>query len=128
MRVINIKLGEQYTHYAGRDYGRHKSIGLGNPFIVGKHGGRGECCDLFERLILADFLDAVSIVSEGRDDVYGIRNMCKLLKLSIEELESLQSDLWDAIRALPKDAVLGCWCKPQRCHCDSIVRYSGESA
>jgi hypothetical protein len=27
-----------------------------------------------------------------------------------------------AIRALPADATLGCWCKPHACHCDVIVR------
>ncbi len=27
-----------------------------------------------------------------------------------------------AIRALPPDAVLGCWCKPKPCHGDVIVK------
>lgn len=31
-------------------------------------------------------------------------------------------ELLDAIKALPKDAVLGCWCAPKLCHGDIIVR------
>jgi len=27
----------------------------------------------------------------------------------------------EKIRALPEDAVLGCWCKPNACHGDAIV-------
>jgi hypothetical protein len=27
-----------------------------------------------------------------------------------------------AIKALPEDAVLACWCHPKACHCDIIVK------
>ena len=30
-------------------------------------------------------------------------------------------DILDAIKQLPADAVLGCWCKPQSCHGDVIM-------
>jgi len=122
MRHINIRSNEPFTHYAGRDCGRHKDIGLGNPFIVGKHGARGECCELFGMLIFgADFLDAKRLLEEG-DPLPVIR---KLLKTgySLEELESLQSEITSTIMKLPKDAVLGCWCKPNKCHCESIIQY-----
>lgn len=53
----------------------------GNPFIVGKHGKRVECCDLFEQNILPD--------------------------LDVRELKG-------------KDLV--CYCAPQRCHADAILK------
>lgn len=31
-------------------------------------------------------------------------------------------EILDRIAALPEDAVLGCWCKPEACHGDEIVR------
>lgn len=31
-------------------------------------------------------------------------------------------ELMDAIRDLPEDSVLGCWCKPQSCHGDVIMK------
>lgn len=108
MRVINIKAGEQYTVYCGRDYGRHKSVGLGNPFVVGKHGTRDECCRLFTELLFG-----------YTDEVY------KLLNESLEQTNARSQALQDAVLNLPSDAVLGCWCKPARCHCDSIVEYWG---
>lgn len=92
MRVINVKSGEQYTVYCGRDsYGR-KGIGLGNPFIVGRDGDRNKCCDLFEQHLF-----------NGKSD-------------EAEKLRQL-------VLSLPSDAVLACWCKPARCHCDSIVKF-----
>lgn len=37
------------------------------------------------------------------------------------------SKAWDkireAIKALPEDAVLGCFCAPKACHCDEIVAF-----
>ena len=124
MDFINIKTGQPFTHYAGRDYGRYRNIGLGNPFIVGKHAERGECVNLFEQLLTADFTDCQRMINEG-NDMHGILRMSKLLGLSVEELEFLQHDLLEVIRELPSDAVLGCWCKPARCHCESIIKQKG---
>jgi Domain of unknown function (DUF4326) len=121
MDFINIKTGQPFTHYAGRDCGRHKNIGLGNPFIVGKHGHRGECIKLFEQLLTANFVDCQRMIGEG-NDMHGILRMSKLLGFSVEELEFLQHDLLEAIRQLPPNAVLGCWCKPAPCHCESIIK------
>ena len=106
MRVINVKSGEQYTHYAGRDFGQHKGIGLGNPFIVGKHGARGECCRLFADLLFGH-----------TDQVH------KLLGETIEQTNARSQLLQKLVLSLPSDAVLGCWCKPEACHCDMIVDY-----
>ena len=33
-----------------------------------------------------------------------------------------QPVLLDLIKALPEDAVLGCWCAPQRCHGEVIMK------
>jgi hypothetical protein len=33
-----------------------------------------------------------------------------------------QPAVMERIRALPKDAVLGCWCKPLACHGDVIIK------
>jgi hypothetical protein len=53
----------------------------GNPFVVGVHGKRGECCDLFEKHTLPT-LDLTPLI--GKD--------------------------------------LVCYCKPRRCHGDSILK------
>lgn len=34
--------------------------------------------------------------------------------------------LLQAIKALPDDAVLGCWCKPLACHGDVIIQLKEE--
>jgi hypothetical protein len=34
--------------------------------------------------------------------------------------------LLDAIKALPEDAVLGCYCKPEACHGDVIIKLHAE--
>lgn len=39
-----------------------------------------------------------------------------------EQYARVNIQLLDAIRSLPADAVLGCWCKPEACHGDVIVR------
>ena len=36
------------------------------------------------------------------------------------------SEVMETIERLPEDAVLGCWCKPQPCHGDVIVKLWGE--
>ena len=119
MRVVNVKV-EQCTVYCGRScYGR-VDVGLGNPFVVGKHGSREECVKLFGELLFADFTNASQIIGEGGDDVYGIRKLADKLQMSVEELESLQHDIHEAISKLRETDVLGCWCKPLSCHADLI--------
>ena len=125
MDFINIKSGQPFTHYAGREYGRFRNVGLGNPFIMGKYGDRDECVDLFEKLLNADFMDCNRMIQEG-NDMYGILHMCKILDYSVEELEFVQDKLLQVIHELPSDAVLGCWCKPARCHCESIIKKHKE--
>lgn len=39
-----------------------------------------------------------------------------------EEYARNQPGLLVMIKALPEDAVLGCWCKPDSCHGDIIVK------
>jgi len=46
--------------------------------------------------------------------------------LQFEEYARRNPEVLDAIRALPHDAVLGCWCKPRSCHGDVIVRLWNE--
>lgn len=77
MKVVN-KLLEHFTVYIGRP------SALGNPFVVGEDGTRGEVIKKFE--------------------------------------QHARVHLMEEIRALPEDAVLGCWCKPKPCHGDVIVK------
>lgn len=46
MRVVNLRK-EAYTHYGGRPGQGQRGLLLGNPFIVGTHGPRGICRELF---------------------------------------------------------------------------------
>src|SRR5271165_5321971 len=43
------------------------------------------------------------------------------------EIEVRNSDMiLNAIFALPADAILGCWCKPQACHGNTIIKIWNE--
>lgn len=45
-----------------------------------------------------------------------------------DAIAHFEADVWkhkhmqDLIFALPEDAVLGCWCAPNRCHGEAIIR------
>ncbi len=105
MRVVNLR-DSSYTTYIGRA-GRNEAGTFGNPFVVGKHGARGECCTHFSTLIWGN----------GPDDL----NKCaSILGMSIAQVTALRIGLLRAMTKLDHDAVLGCFCKPAKCHGDVI--------
>lgn len=60
MPVVHCKQNS-YEVYVGRSEGktypeiyRNGERCWGNPFVVGRDGGRGECCDMFEKLLKDD--------------------------------------------------------------------------
>jgi hypothetical protein len=71
---------------------------LGNPFEVGKHGNRNECCDMFEA-----WLDT--------GDWRHIRNV----DCPAATEQRRQWILFHLFELKGKD--LECWCWPLRCHC-----------
>lgn len=83
-RAVHCKR-ERHQLYIGRP------SKWGNPFVVGKHGARGECIALYENWLR--------------------RN--SQLVASLDELQGL---------------VLGCWCAPQACHGDLLVRLANASS
>ena len=98
MRIVNCTK-EVCTHYCGRFYSYNRSLGnpinlsiLGNPFPV------GEKYDLEESLSLyAQHLYDELIQDKSKSNAY-----------------------WQALRSIPDDAVLGCFCAPKKCHCSII--------
>ncbi|OJY94393.1 MAG: hypothetical protein BGP25_05225 [Lysobacterales bacterium 63-13] len=70
---------------------------LGNPFIIGVHGGRDSVCDQYEQWF-EDQLRA--------GDVLLLGTLKRLLLLSQKQ-----------------DLVLGCYCAPRRCHGETIKRF-----
>ena len=88
----HVQLGEPRAVHCKHER-HHVYIGRpskwGNPFVVGKHGTRGECIKLYERWLPEN--DA--------------------LVAALSELRGL---------------VLGCWCAPQPCHGDVLVRFANR--
>jgi hypothetical protein len=88
-RAVHCKR-ERHHVYVGRNPKWLPPSKWGNPFVVGKHGARGECVKLYEGWLLEN-----------------------------EELMAALGEL--------RGKVLGCWCAPQSCHGDVLVRLANAS-
>ncbi len=66
---------------------------FGNPFRIGKDGTREEVIESYEKWIYQYVNSGIQFV-----------------------------EVVDAIHHLPEDAILGCFCKPQSCHGDVIIK------
>lgn len=65
-RVVNIKAGEPYDVYIGRENGRYrlKRSDWYNPFKIGKDGTREEVISKYERYLLEECPDLVERLPE----------------------------------------------------------------
>jgi DNA-binding transcriptional ArsR family regulator len=94
--VVNIRSGEPYDIYIGREYKKRghnlEESDWHNPFVVGRDGTRVEVLEKYERYLREERPDLMRRLGELR----GKR--------------------------------LGCWCKPDACHGDVLVRLVAESA
>jgi hypothetical protein len=57
--VVNIKYTKNYDVYCGRDYYDKKlqkwiKGEYGNPYVVGIHGKRGECCSKYRKFFYSE--------------------------------------------------------------------------
>lgn len=99
IKIHNKKHSATPTHarYCGRP-----GI-LGNPFEVGKHGGRGQCCDMH-----AAWLDT--------GDWRHINN--------VECPAATEKRRQQVLLLIPtlKGQDLECWCAPDRCHCIKLAQ------
>jgi len=91
MKVVNI-YKDKYTHFCGRA-GSYKEIGV-DYSILG---------------------NPFEMSKYGRDGC--IEEFRKYLN----EHRKKESEVWQAVVALPEYARLACFCAPKRCHCDVIV-------
>lgn len=98
-RVTHIR--EPHDIYIGRPRAG-QPWNFGNPFIVGTHGARGECIELFR-----DWL------TTGND--HGAR----------DATPERRQWILDHIHEL-EDKRLGCFCKPQPCHGDVLLELLEE--
>lgn len=100
--MIKVGLARNCTHFCGRkssykpQYGKDFSI-LGNPYYMADESMRDEVCDNFDNY----FDKKIKTDSEFRHAVM------ELVVLVING----------------EDVVLGCFCSPRRCHCDTIKNY-----
>lgn len=94
MKAINVNKGKP-THYCGRASSYRKEYGE-DTSILGNP------------FPMANEAERESCIQKFR--VY----------LNQERLK--QSAVWQAVLALPENAVLGCFCKPKACHCDIIIQ------
>lgn len=79
----------------------------GNPFIIGVNGDRDTVCDLYERWLKEWIINEREINYK-----IGIREYSN--KWVIEHIEELKG----------KD--LACWCTPQRCHGDTLIKLANK--
>lgn len=99
MRVVHVKQ-HPFTHYIGRGWmpkvptGKQQPLhtNLGNPFVITAAGPY--------------------VPAQTREDVIRL----------YEGWARSEPKVLERIRALPEDAVLGCWCKPHDCHGDVIAK------
>jgi hypothetical protein len=79
---------------------------FGNPFVVGKHGSRVECVEMFEAL-----------VSGFTSDVTGFDALTQ---------HAWRSAMLGGLPAL-RGRDLACWCRlDQRCHGDVLLKIADE--
>lgn len=98
--MLKIIVGKAWscTHYCGRP-NSYKNVGanlsiLGNPYFMKTESDRDDVCDKYETY----FHNRLQTDPEFKSKV-----------LSILSSET--------------DVVLGCYCAPKRCHCDTIKAY-----
>jgi hypothetical protein len=96
MEVIHVKQMKSEDVYIGRKTGRLRGSPLGNPYKVGEHGSREEVIRKYEEWLEKQIL-AKGIVYEE------IEKLVKLYKNN-------------------PNLRLACWCSPQRCHGEVVIR------
>lgn len=96
MRVVHCRK-EEYTHYCGR-FPRWKA----------RQHGENPLANMYAHV--QSGVPGVTIVGTRDESI-----RC------FEEDARSDETILAAIKALPADAVLGCWCRPKACHCDVIV-------
>lgn len=93
MRVVHVK-SHPFTHYIGRGYMPNAPTGKAQPI----HANLGN------PFVLGGAMTRDLAISE------------------FERWTRTQPAVLARIKALPEDAVLGCWCSPRPCHGDVIVK------
>ena len=74
----------------------------GNPFIVGVHGGQGECCDKH-----AKWLDTGD--SQGNNKATEAKRQWVLSHIKLLKAKKLL-----------------CWCSPKRCHAEKLAELANK--
>ena len=100
--VVN-KYKEPDHIYCGR------GSALGNPFVLGRDGDRDAVCNKYEEWFYQNvhedkFLSYIEDYGVTLDPIH--KMLCNIYE--------------DAER---RDINLGCFCAPQRCHCDTIKNF-----
>jgi len=99
MKIVNCTK-ERCTHYCGRSTSVSKALGspidmskhLGNPFPMRENSEK----------------ERARVVQEHKVDLW-------------RRIRSRDSDAYFAVKNLPDDAVLGCFCAPRACHCENLI-------
>jgi len=101
-----------YAKYCGRP------TGYGNPFEVGRHGARGQCCDMFLAwLVIGDWrhindVDCPAATEERRQWI-----LSHVHELKGQDLECWCCDLYDG---MPMSRLTN------RCHCETLARLANK--
>lgn len=98
MRVVHVK-GEPFTHYIGRGWMPTVPKGKVQPVQA----------QLGNPMVMSHDSEREAVVKFYED---WVRN----------DPGFVAQGHRDRIKALPEDAVLGCWCKPRACHGDVIAK------
>ena len=92
MKHVNVTKNK-CTHYCGRD-ASYKENGI-NYSILGNP------------FWMSDESQRAKVIADFR------------VKLNADRIAD--NSVWKALVALPKDAILGCFCAPKACHCQVII-------
>ena len=98
MRTVNCTKRPS-THYCGRKTSIGRATGdpadfsdLGNPFPMNGYSDE----------------ERARVIKEFKIDLWS-------------KIKNRTGETYERIKSLPDDAVLGCFCKPDDCHCDVII-------
>jgi hypothetical protein len=102
LHTIKIGLATNCTHYCGRSQsykkvGKNLSI-LGNPYFLESELSRDYVCNQYEKFFKSKLNDE------------DFNNALQIIKNDLKH----------------SNVILGCFCYPRRCHCDTIKNYIEE--
>jgi len=116
IQVVNL-------HKTTADWNLGRSSSLGNPFKV-EGDNLDLVCDVFAEYLFHILLHKESIPADVAVDIslrYHLRISTAYKNPSREEILTLLAEVYGVAKT--EDVTIGCYCKPKRCHLDTVKQF-----